>query len=155
MTTGFDVNSLLIQGGGEICGSLEIHAPVSLVVPGFFCSFFNNYFHRGEATYDVNDWVSEFNNYEAFEESMLSELTQTTVYPNPVRTELNIKTVVLENEIINYTIADMQGRLLKRGIISTLSDDKHQIDMNNLSSGTYIVNLNSKYRNFTTKIQVE
>ncbi|GAB5565673.1 MAG: hypothetical protein Wins2KO_27360 [Winogradskyella sp.] len=155
VTTGFDINSLLIQGGGQICASLEIHAPVSLVVPGFFCSFFNNFFSRGEATNDVNDWASEFNSYETFEESMLNELTHTSVYPNPVRTELNIKTVVLENEIISYTIADMQGRLLKRGIISTLSDDKHQIDMNNLSSGTYIVNLNSKYRNFTTKIQVE
>jgi hypothetical protein len=38
VTTGFDVNSLLIQGGGEICASLDVTgAPVAVIECGNFC----------------------------------------------------------------------------------------------------------------------
>ena len=92
--------------------------------------------------------------YQSFEDAMLAEFTETTVYPNPVKTTLNINTLLLQDEVVNYSIIDMQGRLLKRGVITTLSSDTHQIEMSSLSIGTYIVQLNSEFRNFTTKVQV-
>ncbi len=155
-TTAFDVLPLLQQGGGEICASLDVHGAVNLVLPGWFCNFFNSYFGfgrnaQGEA---VNAWLNEFNDYQSFEDAMLADFTETSVYPNPVKSELNINTLLLQDEIVGYTIVDMQGRLLKRGVISTISTDRHQIDMSNLSMGTYIVQLSSEFRNFTTKVQV-
>ena len=157
-TTAFDLLPLLQQGGGSICASLDVHGAVNLVAPGFLCNFFSNYFGYGRGSNPeveaVNNWVNQFNDYASFEAYMMGELTETSVYPNPVRTNLNIKTFLIDNEIVNYSIADMQGRLLKRGVITTLSNDTHQIDMSTLSNGTYIVQLSSEFRNFTTKVQV-
>ena len=155
-TTAFDILPLLQQSGGDICASLEVRAPVSLVLPGWFCNFFNYYFGYGRNIDGdaVNAFLNEYDNYQSFEDAMLAEYTKTTVYPNPVETTLNINTLLLQDEVVNYTIVDMQGRLLKRGVITTLSSDKHQIEMGSLSIGTYIVQLNSEFRNFTTKVQV-
>jgi len=157
-TTAFEVLPLLQQGGGNICASLDVHGAVNLVLPSYFCSFFSNYFGYGRGSNPeadaVNNWANQYGDYDSFQEDMLSELTKTSVYPNPVKNYLNIKTVLIENEIVNYSIVDMQGRLLKSGVITTLSNDTHQLDMSTLSNGTYIVQLNSEFRNFTTKVQV-
>ena len=155
-TTAFDVLPLIQQGGGEICASLDVQGAVNLVLPGWFCDIFNFYFGFGRNSQGdaVNDWVNQYDDYQSFEDAMLAEFTKTVVYPNPVKTTLNINTILVEDEIVSYTIVDMQGRLLKRGVITTLSTDRHQIEMSNLSIGTYIVQLTSKFRNFTTKVQV-
>ena len=159
-TTAFDILPLLEQEGGNICASLDVHGAVNLVAPGFLCDFFNDYYGYGRGTNAagdaVNNWVNQYDSYESFQEDILSELTEASVYPNPVKvnTNLNIKTVLFENETVNYSIIDIQGRVLKRGVVTTLSSNKHQIDMSNLSIGTYIVKLNSEFRNFTTKVQV-
>ncbi|MEO1032380.1 MAG: T9SS type A sorting domain-containing protein, partial [Bacteroidota bacterium] len=159
VTTAFDVLPLLQQGGGDICASLDVRGAVNLVVPKLFCTFFNNFFGYGRGINPeveaVNNWTNEFNDYTSFEKSMLNQLTETSVYPNPVKSNLNIKTTLLVDEIINYSIIDMQGRLLKRGVITTLSSGTHQLDMSHLNNGTYIVQLNSAFRNFTTKVQVD
>lgn len=127
-----------------------------MVLPGWFCDIFNFYFGFGRNSEGdaVNDWVNQYDDYQSFEDAMLAEFTKTVVYPNPVKTTLNINTILVEDEIVSYTIVDMQGRLLKRGVITTLSTDRHQIEMSNLSNGTYIVQLSSEFRNFTTKVQV-
>ncbi|WP_299361086.1 T9SS type A sorting domain-containing protein [Winogradskyella sp.] len=157
-TTAFDILPLLQQGGGDICASLEVRAPAFLALPKRFCSFFNILFKNNQKINPeveaVNNWVVQFDSYNSFEKSMLNELTETSVYPNPVRHNLNIKTTLLEDETINYSIIDMQGRILKRGVITSLSDNVHQLDMSKLNNGTYIVQLNSEFRNFTTKVQV-
>ncbi len=156
-TTAFDVLPLLQQGGGNICASLDVQGSVSLVLPRFICSFFNNAYSSLGSNPDVdavNDWVNQYNDYESFEDAMIGDATETSVYPNPVKSTLNIKTLLFEDEIVNYAIIDIQGRLLKSGVITTISVDIHQLDMSNLSNGTYIVQLNSEFRNFTTKVQV-
>lgn len=157
VTTAFDVLPFLQQGGGEICASLDVHGAVNLVLPQFICSFFgNNWYIRGENpdVNNVNNWVNQYNDYESFEDAMLDEATETSVYPNPVKNILNVKTVLLENETLNYSIIDIQGRRLESGVITNISGDSHQLDMSKLSNGTYIVQLNSEFRNFTTKVQV-
>ncbi len=157
-TTAFDVLPLLQQGGGDICASLDVRGSVSVVLPRFFCHIFANISFGKDINNDkdvVNSWINQYDNYNDFEKDMLNELTATSVYPNPVKQDLNINTFILEDEIVNYTIIDMQGRLLKHGVITTLSNDTYQLDMSNLSNGTYIVQLNSEFRNFTTKVQVQ
>ena len=157
-TTAFDVLPLLQQGGGDICASLDVRGAVNLVLPRFFCGFFNNYYRTSKGfnpdVETVNNLVNQFNSYDSFEKSMLGELTATSVYPNPVKSQLNIKTTLLDDETINYSVVDLQGRLLKRGIITTLSKGEYQLDFSELISGTYIVKLNSEFRNYTTKVQV-
>uniref|UniRef100_UPI00260F4201 T9SS type A sorting domain-containing protein n=1 Tax=uncultured Winogradskyella sp. TaxID=395353 RepID=UPI00260F4201 len=155
-TTAFDVVHLLQQGGGDICASLDVRGALNLVLPSWFCNLYGSYAEAGRNPQGdlVNDWLNQYDDYQNFEDAMLAEFTETSVYPNPVKTTLNINTLLLQDEIVNYTILDMQGRLLKRGVINTISSDRHQIEMSNISSGTYIVQLSSEFRNFTTKIQV-
>ncbi|WP_111685457.1 T9SS type A sorting domain-containing protein [Winogradskyella tangerina] len=158
VTTAFDILPLLVQGGGDICASLEVKGPVSLVITGFLCNIFDIFLRTDGSTNPdvdmVNNMMEEFDSYSSFEESLIKQTTETTVFPNPVKSKLNIKTTLLDNETINYSISDMQGRLLKRGVITTLTDGAHQLDVSNLNNGTYIVQLNSEFRNFTTKVQV-
>jgi hypothetical protein len=85
---------------------------------------------------------------------MLAEAITTSVYPNPVRGQLNINTTILDDEVVTYIITDIQGRILRRGVLTHLTNGNHQMNMRNLSKGTYIIQLNSEYRNFTTKVQV-
>ena len=157
-TTAFDIIPLLQQGGGDICASLEVKGPVNLVIGGFICNIFdlfNSTSRSNNSEVDmVNNWMNEFDNYRDFEASMIKQNTETSVFPNPVRSKLNIKTTLMDNETINYSIIDMQGRILKRGEISDISKGSHQLDMSNLNNGTYIVQLTSEFRNFTTKVQV-
>jgi uncharacterized protein (TIGR02145 family) len=60
-----------------------------------------------------------------------------TVYPNPVVNELNI--VVDQSNIgSDYTISDMNGKILISGVINS---QQFQIDMSNLSNGSYMINV--------------
>ncbi|MCA0154372.1 T9SS type A sorting domain-containing protein, partial [Winogradskyella vincentii] len=157
-TTAFDVLPLLQQGGGEICASLDAKGTVTLVLPGFFCNIFGGYYFGKDINNDkdvVNTWVNQYDSYNDFEKDMLNELTVTSVYPNPVKQDLNVNTILLDEESVDYTIVDMQGRMLKQGVITTMSNDSFQIDMSNLSNGTYILQLKSEFRNYTTKVQLQ
>jgi uncharacterized protein (TIGR02145 family) len=60
-----------------------------------------------------------------------------TVYPNPVVNELNI--VVDQSNIgSDYTISDMNGKILISGVINS---QQFQIDMSKLSNGSYMINV--------------
>jgi hypothetical protein len=157
-TTAFDILPALQQGGGAICASLDVHGAVNLVIPQFICTILNNFFGQGRGVNPevaaVNNWVNTYNSYESFERDMLAEAITTSVYPNPVRGQLNINTTILDDEVVTYIITDIQGRILRRGVLTHLTNGNHQMNMRNLSKGTYIIQLNSEYRNFTTKVQV-
>ncbi|MCA0133768.1 T9SS type A sorting domain-containing protein, partial [Winogradskyella alexanderae] len=157
-TTAFDVLPLLQQGGGNICASLDVRGAISVVLPKFFCQIFGGFSLGKDFNSDediVNNWINEYDNYKDFETAMLKEVTKTTVYPNPARQNINVNTIVLEDEVISYSIADMQGRVLNVGEISNLEKGNYQLNVSNLSNGTYIVQFNSEFRNISTKIQVQ
>ena len=157
-TTAFDVLPLLQQGGGTVCASLDVRGAISVVLPRFFCHIFGGFSLNKNFDNDedlVNSWVNQYDNYKDFESAMLDELTATTVYPNPTKQNLYITTVILEDEVVNYSIIDMQGRVLRQGEIASLSKDTYQLDVSYLSSGTYIVQFNSELRNVSKKIQVQ
>ena len=58
------------------------------------------------------------------------------VYPNPVKTELMIETVVQGKE---YELYDFNGKLKKKG---TINSSKVSIDMSGYASGTYFFRIN-------------
>jgi uncharacterized protein (TIGR02145 family) len=65
-----------------------------------------------------------------------------SVYPNPVIDQLN---VVVDPSSVGeeYTIIDMNGKIL---IQDRITSQEFQIDMSDLSSGTYIININQKIK---------
>ncbi len=155
-TTGFDVNGLLQQGGGDICASLDVQGAVFLVLPSWICNWFNysSYNARGgDPSAEVEGYISQFENYKAFERSILKD-NEPRLYPNPVNDILNIDIKLFDDETMSYTISDLGGRLIQSGSVNEITRLGNTIETGRLSSGTYLISFTSDYRNFVKKIQV-
>ncbi len=155
-TTGFDVNGLLQQGGGDICASLDVQGAVFLVLPSWICNWFNysSYNSRGgDPSAEVEGYISQFDNYKAFERSILKD-NEPRLYPNPVNDILNIDIKLFDDEAMSYTISDLGGRLIQSGSVNEITKLGNTIETGRLSSGTYLISFTSDYRNFVKKIQV-
>jgi hypothetical protein len=62
---------------------------------------------------------------------------------------------VFDDEVVNYSIIDLSGRTVLRGLAKDLSLGTQKINANTLNSGMYLVKLESKYRSITKKIIVK
>lgn len=75
-----------------------------------------------------------------------SDKVELSVYPNPTKKELNLQssTIDLSKNFI-YTISDITGKVIKKGTV-----DNKKINVEELNSGVYLVNLNveGKHQNF-------
>lgn len=71
------------------------------------------------------------------------ELATIKIYPNPVSNgKIYIKTALLESEAIHFQVTNFQGQVLSKGLVQN-----GQIDVNYLSSGSYLLileNTNSR-----------
>jgi hypothetical protein len=73
------------------------------------------------------------------------------IYPNPTIDILNIVFENIENQEMQYTLADIQGKTILSGIIKNKEYQK-QIDFSNLTIGTYLLNFSGKENSQTYKI---
>jgi hypothetical protein len=152
-TTGFDVLHLIEQN--NICASLDVHGALNLVLPKWICHFFNNSNYRIDPNALVENYLNDFDSYEAFEASMAREKLDVKVYPNPVANDLYVKTEIIEDEQLSYTIIDVSGRIMATGSTTSAMGNKDiSINTSILNEGTYFVKFDSKYRSFTKAIQV-
>lgn len=74
----------------------------------------------------------------------IEEVLSTSVYPNPVSEFIKIKNISTDNLL--YTITDLSGNILLKGILLS-----KEINVSNLSSGLYILNLTGNRKNWHTK----
>uniref|UniRef100_UPI0026226502 T9SS type A sorting domain-containing protein n=1 Tax=uncultured Algibacter sp. TaxID=298659 RepID=UPI0026226502 len=163
-TTGFDVANLIANN--SICASLDVHGAVNLVIGSrWFCYFFNKYFNRGNSgkssisakggnEFNIDDFVSKYNSYEAFKKDFIATYSISKIFPNPVVNSLKIELELFDNEVMNYNIIDISGRNIMSGIASDLEFGLQTIDSRNLNSGMYVLQLVSEYRTITKKILV-
>ena len=70
------------------------------------------------------------------------------VYPNPLTTGEILK--IHGKELISYTISNIAGQIIQEGNFD--SNEFHSIFLSNFSSGMYLLNLNTKDQNLTSKI---
>ncbi len=76
-----------------------------------------------------------------------SVLNTVRVYPNPTSGLLNLQSQVV---LTNYTLFDLQGRVVKQGSLTT-----NQIDLSGLESGVYVLGVRSVDGGvFNTKVVV-
>ena len=155
ITTGFDVNSLLEQGGGDICGALDVQGAVFVVLPEWFCDARFSFSNREEMNEMlITDFVKKFKSNEDFEDYMNSRKKGSRVYPNPAVSRINIKIEAFDNEKFTYTLKDLNGRTLESGKLSAF-DNNNAIDVIKYPRGTYFLMINSQYRNFVEQIQIK
>jgi len=77
------------------------------------------------------------------------ELTGISVYPNPASDTININTLEVQNMDLN--VYDMLGRSVKT---TTLSNTRNAINVSDLSSGMYILELSNDNGRKTVKVRV-
>ncbi len=66
------------------------------------------------------------------------------IFPNPTPDNLTLQIKDYNNEKLSYQLLDIQGKLLGSKVITT---SKTQINMGNLSAGTYLINIIQENRN--------
>ncbi len=90
----------------------------------------------------VNYWLNKTNTSSA---ALTSNNIELNIYPNPVVNILNLG--IVNYQPINYEITDLQGRIVKKGVITGTS----HINVSNLVSGVYLIKLETKQKVFSSK----
>ncbi|MCB0449840.1 MAG: T9SS type A sorting domain-containing protein, partial [Confluentibacter sp.] len=164
-TTGFDVVNIIKKN--NICASLDVYGAPNLVIGSkWFCYFFNRYSKNQNMAYKgsnskynndgaLNGILNKYDSYEAFKTDFINSNSQSNLFPNPVSNALSINMEVFDDEVVNYSIIDLSGRTVLRGLAKDLSLGTQKINANTLNSGMYLVKLESKYRSITKKIIVK
>ena len=135
VTTGFDVNDLLVQGGGAVCASLDVQGAVMIAVDQWICDFLSQFF-RGDVPQDIRllEQVIEENGLLEMTEA---DLTDVTVYPNPANNIVNVRIDNASVETVSIEIMDMAGRVVLRA--NEFAGSTIQLDTSILESGSYLI----------------
>jgi hypothetical protein len=150
-TTGFDVNGLLIQGGGEICASLDVQGAPFIVVGPFLCNILGG-FNNGLAPQDPADLSEVLNgmglNIDS-EEQLLSTIENDApmsimnVFPNPTRDIINLDLMVLVDTELELSILNALGQEAMPGTSLNVGQgaNRSTLDISTLPAGPYLIRL--------------
>lgn len=79
-----------------------------------------------------------------------------SIYPNPVSSQATINFELGENCNVSYQVFDLMGRMVMNQAVGRMAEGEHQVNINvdNLSAGSYILRLNQGARNSSVKFLV-
>ena len=140
VTTGFDVNGLLVQGGGSICASLDVQGASFLVFGSFIC----NLFGINNSIIDLPMSESEMTeeSIRLAENSMEGGILISNVYPNPASAEVNLQYVTSENGISTISIMNMMGQTIINERFEDIAGiSLRTINTSALESGNYLIRI--------------
>jgi hypothetical protein len=141
VTTGFDVNSLLIQGGGSICASLDVAGSPHIVVGPVLCFFLNPIF----GIQPVDPGTLTASDGTKVDDRLLlaierdAVLAVKNIYPNPVRDILNVEVALEVDAQVEFTVLNAMGQVAvaPRAIQPGVGMSLMTLDVNTLPAGTY------------------
>ncbi|MBK7942570.1 MAG: T9SS type A sorting domain-containing protein [Flavobacteriales bacterium] len=145
VTTGFDVNSLLIQGGGSICASLDVTGAPYLVVGPFLCAILNGVFgvdQDGTRSLVLSDGrVLDEQMLKAIEQDM--PLAELNLWPNPARDVLNIELTTYSEARIEMSVINILGQeaIPALAVNAGEGETRTTVDVAGLVPGQYILRL--------------
>lgn len=159
-TTGFDVFGLTVDGGGDICASLDVQGAVNLVLPEWLCNWY--FIHGVEGRNDemaaalqLEQAVEDHDSYESFEKALLGELLDLRMYPNPAVDMVNVDMSLLDGENARIDLIDGLGRVVSTEYYATPGRSTVTIDVSALPSGIYTLRFTSDLRTTATSLRVE
>ncbi len=127
------------------------------IIPGNGSSIVSNITFSGASLYFTARATSigiELFRYSLYPLSVAEANTilNTTLYPNPVQDIAHLQFILEESTTLSVTITDMQGRVVYSSGNELYSEGTHNINipLNNLASGNYLYQLNSKERLLAT-----
>ncbi|HEX5003637.1 MAG TPA: T9SS type A sorting domain-containing protein, partial [Bacteroidia bacterium] len=141
VTTGFDVNGLLVQGGGSVCAALDVQGAPFIVLGPIICSIFNLDAqiaeNQSENTIEQLKQIAQSGN-----DYMFAVLN---TYPNPASDILNLDIIAAPQESLTVTVSNVMGQNLKTIQIASSPEGitRHSLDVSDLASGTYILQIRS------------
>jgi hypothetical protein len=146
-TTGFDVNGLLLQGGGAICASLDVQGAPFIVVGPFLCALLDIF--RDAQGLDALSTLT--GSPDGVNESFLRAVEadgpfgDVTLFPNPTRDVLNVELELYMDGRVELAVFDLLGReaLPVVSLNSVAGTDRTSIDVAGLPAGTYILRFTS------------
>lgn len=153
-TTATDVENLI--SSNNLCASLEeVGVQFLVIAPPPKQASTNN----DDASGDVKDPIVKdvIIEKEATEEEfkpVLDNSTDIKLYPNPASNNLNVELLLLDAEVMHYTVYSINGKQVLRGTFDNSTFGKTKVDVNGLSNGLYIINFKSNFRSFSKKVQV-
>ena len=145
VTTGFDVNGLLIQGGGSICASLDVTGAPHLVVGPFLCAILNGVFgvdQDGTQSLVLSDGrVVDEELVKAIEQDM--PLADLNLWPNPARDVLNIALNTYAEARVEMSVINILGQeaIPALAVNAGKGETRTTIDVAGLVPGQYILRL--------------
>ena len=150
-TTGFDVNALLIQGGGSICASLDVQGAPQIVLGPILCSILGG-FNNGIAPQNVdelNNALSAAGLNGSSDEMVMSTIENDApvsvlnVFPNPTRDQLTLDLSVLTSTDLELSIINGLGQEVFPGTSLNVGQgaNRRSIDVSKLPSGAYLIRL--------------
>ena len=93
--------------------------------------------------------------YSNIEHINYKELSNFSLFPNPATEEVFINVKEFENKEINITLLNSIGAIIKKETINKVNTQIYRIDLTNLQSGIYFINIESKgKRTVVRKISV-
>jgi len=86
--------------------------------------------------------TNEENDFSSVTNTRLNLSTrQVHLFPNPTPGQLTVRIKTQKNDVLNYSISDMQGRILFRNTTKLYSGTNDlSLDLSNLTDGTYWIN---------------
>ncbi|NND78205.1 MAG: T9SS type A sorting domain-containing protein [Flavobacteriales bacterium] len=148
VTTGFDVNGLLVQGGGEVCASLDVLGAAFYVAPNWFCEFFGSFF-RSPSINDIATIEKMIVDGSPSSTSSAEDVKgngglELVAFPNPVNDILNVSLSSASIDQVQLMISDMTGRIVHQDLLTVqIGQNNLRIDVNDLAKGAYNLRINS------------
>ncbi len=152
-TTGFDVNKLLIQGGGDICAALDVEGAQFHVNA---CSYHLSYngqgstpSHQQASKMNDNGRTSIISTPSTDNGIVIGDAVDTAnaavlpnIFPNPASNFIQIDIpTVLNDQDLTINIMDNSGKVLATQEIAA-GTSTARMDVSALDSGTYVVQFN-------------
>ena len=130
--------------------SIVTHIPVSVGVYSQYCNYNNidlsSYYYWVEIGNGNGCITKSYFNYPTFTANIdNNSLEDLNVYPNPTESIITIKTNFVSSI---YQIQSLNGSIVKTGS----GEGEFSININDLPSGVYFLNLDNGIRNYQTKI---
>ena len=156
-TTGFDVNNLLVQGGGSICASLDVQGAPALVFHSWICDWF--FSHRPNTAYFQSIPADQAYNeiIDNYEQSRLTNAytNEINVYPNPANEFLNIDLSEIESENVQIRITNSIGQDVYSDRFNGALPNLLNVNVSEMPAGLYFVQVQKGNDLIIEKIQVK
>ena len=86
----------------------------------------------------------------------VANVTTVSMYPNPVQGQATVKFSVNGKDQVSYQVYDLMGRMVKNVALGSYSEGEHEVnvDMSDLSTGSYIMRVSQGSSNSCVKFVV-